>query len=116
MFRQGAELGSTLQLLMATKEKPYADRFQELIWPALDRAPGYSIAAAVRAMPFFDAAYREKLVPYVRKYREEIDRQSEGQPVRRPDHPRWLGRQRSGDQLGVDELPRPQGVPGDRRP
>jgi hypothetical protein len=75
MFRQGAELGSTLQLLMATKEKPYADRFHELIWPALERAPGFSIAAAVRAIPFFGTEYKERLVPYVRKYRAEIDGQ-----------------------------------------
>ncbi len=116
MLRQGAEIGSTLQLLMATKDEPYAKRFQELIWPALDRAPVYSIAAAVRALPYFDAAYRERLIPYVRKYREEIDRQRKGQPVRSPHHPSWLGRQRGGDQLGVHELSRPQGVPRDRRP
>ena len=58
MFRQGAELGSTLQLLMATKEKPYADRFQELVWPALERAPGFTVAAAVRAIPFFGPSTR----------------------------------------------------------
>jgi endoglucanase len=92
MFRQGAELGSTLQLLMATKEKPYADRFQELIWPALDHAPGYSIGAAVRALPFFDAAYRERLLPYVRKYREEIDRLSKDNPYGVPITRRgWAG-------------------------
>ena len=92
MFRQGAELGSTLQLLMATREKPYADRFQELVWPALERAPGYSIGAAVRALPFFDAAYREKLVPYVRKYREEIDGQSKQNPYGVPITRRgWAG-------------------------
>ena len=32
------------QLLIATKEKPYADRFQELVWPALERAPASTIA------------------------------------------------------------------------
>ena len=80
MFRQGAELGSTLQLLMATKEKPYADRFQELVWPALEAAPGFTVAAAVRAIPFFTPEYRERLVPYVRKYRSEIDGQHKQNP------------------------------------
>jgi endoglucanase len=91
-FRQGAELGSTLQLLITTKDKLYADRFQELIWPALDRAPAFSIASAVRALPFFDAAYREKLVPYVRKYRTEIDRQAKENPYGVPITRRgWAG-------------------------
>jgi len=58
---------------MATREKPYADRFQELLWPALEAAPGFTVAAAVRAIPFFGPEYKERLVPYVRKYRSEID-------------------------------------------
>ncbi len=72
-FRQGAEMTSTLQLLIATKNQRYADRFNELIWPALDRSVGRTIAAAVAALPYFDAAYREKLQPYVVKYKEEAD-------------------------------------------
>jgi endoglucanase len=80
LFREGAELGSTLQLLIATKEKPYADRFQEILWPALERAPGFSIAAAVRAIPFFGPEFKERLVPYVRKYRAEIDGQYKHNP------------------------------------
>ena len=80
MFRQGAEMSSTLQLLMATKEKPYADRFQELVWPALERAPGFTVAAAVRAIPFFGPEYKERLVPYVQKYRAEIDGQYKQNP------------------------------------
>ena len=92
MVRRGAELGSSLQLLITTKEKSYADRFQELVWPALDRAPGYSIAAAVRGLPFFDAAYRERLLPYVRRYREEIDRLATENPYGVPITRRgWAG-------------------------
>ena len=95
MFRQGAELGSTLQLLMATKEKPYADRFQELVWPALERAPGFTVAAAVRAIPFFGPEYKERLVPHVRKYRSEIDSQYEENPYGVPITRRgWAGNER----------------------
>jgi endoglucanase len=72
-FRQGAEMSSTLELLIATKDQKYADRFNELIWPALDRSLGRSISAAVRAVPYLDAAYKEKLRPYVVKYKEEAD-------------------------------------------
>jgi hypothetical protein len=73
MFRQGAEMGATLQLLLTTKEKAYADRFQELIWPALERAPAYSVAAAVRAIPVFGPEYKERLRPFAVKYKGEID-------------------------------------------
>jgi hypothetical protein len=78
-FLPGAELGAVVQLLITTKEKTYADRFQELIWPALDRALGFSLLSAVRAQPHLDAAYRDRLRPYVVKYRaslDEIDRQN----------------------------------------
>ncbi len=73
MFRQGAELAATLQLLITTREKVYADRFEELVWPALDRALDWSIAAAVRALPCLGTEYRQKLTPYVRKYGEGIE-------------------------------------------
>ncbi|HXY41346.1 MAG TPA: glycoside hydrolase family 9 protein, partial [Vicinamibacteria bacterium] len=79
-FRQGAEMGSALQLLMATKERAYAERFQELVWPALDRAPGFSIAAAVRALPYFGPEYRERLLPYVRRYADDVRSLSKQNP------------------------------------
>lgn len=72
-MRQGAELGATLQLLIATGQKQYSDRFQELIWPALDRALGRTIETAVKALPYFDGGYRDRLAPYVERYKEEMD-------------------------------------------
>ncbi|MBE3123296.1 MAG: glycoside hydrolase family 9 protein, partial [Planctomycetes bacterium] len=71
--RQGAELTATLQLLITTKEPLYADRFRELIWPALDRSLGQSVSAAVRALPYLDAEYGTRLSPYIRKYKDEMD-------------------------------------------
>ncbi len=45
-----------------------------------------------RALPYFDATYREKLIPYVRKYREEIDRQRKDNPYGVPITRRgWAG-------------------------
>ena len=71
-FRDGAELSAVLQLLKTTKAKEYADRFQELVWSALDRRLDFNLLPAVRALPFFDAAYRARLQPYVAKYKESI--------------------------------------------
>jgi endoglucanase len=79
-FRQGAELGAAFQLLAATKEKPYAERFQELIWPALERAPAFSIGTAARALPYFGPEYRERLLPFVRKYAEDVAALSKQNP------------------------------------
>jgi len=59
--------------LIATGQKQYSDRFQELIWPALDRALGRTVETAVKALPYFDGGYRDRLFPYVEKYKEELD-------------------------------------------
>ena len=68
-----AELTATLQLLTATKEAAYRDRFDELVWPALDRNVGFAIQTAVRAIPAMDEGYKAKLRPYVEKYKGELD-------------------------------------------
>ena len=72
-FGQIAELSATLQLLTATKEQAYVDRFNELVWPALDRNAGIALSIAVRAIPAMDAAYASKLRPYALKYKAELD-------------------------------------------
>ncbi|MCK7533788.1 MAG: hypothetical protein MZV63_23545 [Marinilabiliales bacterium] len=71
----GAELRRVLQLMIATKEQPYADRFDELVWPALDRGARSSpLAAAVRAIPFMDPrVHGEAACRTSRKYRTELD-------------------------------------------
>jgi endoglucanase len=72
-FSSIAQIPAALQLLMATKDKQYAGKFNELIRPALDRAPEYSIASAMLAIPYFGNHYRERLQPYVEKYKKEHD-------------------------------------------
>jgi hypothetical protein len=72
-FGQLAELTATLQLLTATRETAYRDRFDELVWPALDRNVGFTIQTAVRAIPAMDGEYKAKLRPYVEKYKAELD-------------------------------------------
>jgi len=72
-FGQLAELTATLQLLTATKEAAYRDRFDELVWHALDRNVGFAIQTAVRAIPAMDEGYRARLRPYVEKYKGELD-------------------------------------------
>jgi endoglucanase len=71
-FRAGAELMATLQLLVTTKDAVYADRFEELVWPALDRETRWTLGTALRALPHFGPAYKERLRPYAVKYGEEL--------------------------------------------
>jgi endoglucanase len=50
----------------------YADRFEELVWPALDRETRWTLGTALRALPHFGPAYKERLRPYAVKYGEEL--------------------------------------------
>jgi hypothetical protein len=72
-FLQFTEIPADLQLLISTKDKKYAERFDKLIWHALDRALDYVIESAVLAMPYFGNDYKDKLEPYVEKYKKEDD-------------------------------------------
>ena len=68
-----ANISTNLQLYISTGEQQYVDKFQELLWPALDRNVSFVILTALHAIPHMDASYKEKLRPYVVKYKEYID-------------------------------------------
>ncbi|MBN1185634.1 MAG: glycoside hydrolase family 9 protein [Bacteroidales bacterium] len=74
-FNQGggpADIATNLQLYISTGEKQYIDKFQELLWPALDRNVNFGLLTALDAIPHMDASFKEKLRPYVVKYKEYI--------------------------------------------
>jgi endoglucanase len=75
-----ADVGTNLQLFITTGEQQYADKFQELLWPALERNVSFVILTALHAIPHMDASYKEKLRPYVVKYREYIDELEKDNP------------------------------------
>jgi endoglucanase len=70
---RSADIGTNLQLYITTGEQKYADKFKELLWPALDRNISFVILTALHAIPHMDAAYKEKLRPYIVKYKEYIE-------------------------------------------
>jgi endoglucanase len=72
-FGGPANMGTNLQLYIATGERQYADKFQELLWPALERNVSVNISTALEAIPHMNASFKEKLRPYVLKYKEYID-------------------------------------------
>jgi hypothetical protein len=70
---RSADMSTNLQLYITTGEQHYADKFQELLWPALDSNVSSIILTALHAIPHMDASFKEKLRPYVVKYKEYID-------------------------------------------
>jgi endoglucanase len=68
-----ADIGTNLQLYISTGEKQYLDKFQTSLWPALERSASGNILTALQAIPVMDASFKEKLRPYVMKYKEYID-------------------------------------------
>lgn len=74
------DYATNLELYISTGEKQYIDKFQELLWPALDRGVSRTILTAVLAIPHMDAAYKEKLRPYVVKYKEYIEELEKNNP------------------------------------
>ncbi len=88
MMGKGADMVPALQLYITTKEKKYADRFLEQVWPMLDRmstqkgrGSGYfagfggrgNLIQILMAVPYMDADYKTKLKDYMLKYKESID-------------------------------------------
>jgi endoglucanase len=67
------DIATNLQLYISTGEQQYNDRFQELLWPALDRSVSGIILTALHAIPHMDSSYKEKLRKYVMQYKEYID-------------------------------------------
>ena len=87
MMGKGADVVPALQLYITTKEKKYADRFLEQVWPMLDRmttgkGPGSGFFAgfggrgsfiqALLAIPYMDASYKTRLRDYIIKYKESL--------------------------------------------
>ena len=79
-MRGGGNLATNLQLYVATGEKTYLDQFVEQIWPALERNVNNSIRTAMDAIPYMDAAYKERLRPYAEKYKEYLEQVSNNNP------------------------------------
>ena len=69
---QGNSFSTALQLYVSTKDPKYLAQFTSGVWPALERMPNNAIGAALDAIPYLDNNYKEKLRPYVEKYRDYI--------------------------------------------
>ncbi|MBN2103520.1 glycoside hydrolase family 9 protein [bacterium] len=97
MWGRGADITALLQLYMTTKDRKYADRFQEKIWimlepPKENMQPGFdpgffigrSLQPAIKAIPYMDAAYKAKLKDAVVRYKESIEKSDRENPYGLP--------------------------------
>lgn len=76
----GNDMATNLQLYVSTGQQEYLDKFSQQIWPALERSANSAIGTAMDAIPYMDAEYKEKLRPYVAKYKEYLDNVSKQNP------------------------------------
>ncbi|HEY0654326.1 MAG TPA: cellulase N-terminal Ig-like domain-containing protein [Chryseosolibacter sp.] len=71
-WRRFANVGTNLQLFIATGEQQYKRKFEEILWPALDRSVTFNLLTALNAIPHMDDSFKQKLRPYVVKYNDYI--------------------------------------------
>ncbi|MBN1408412.1 MAG: glycoside hydrolase family 9 protein [Calditrichaceae bacterium] len=92
---RGADIDAALQLYITTKDKKYADRFQEKIWVLLEEPndlpefgqiffAGRRLTPALKAIPYMDVEYKKKLKGYVVKFKESIDEIGSNNPYGLP--------------------------------
>jgi endoglucanase len=75
-----AEIGAAVELLLATRGgRAYADRLSELL-PTIERGFFGLGATAVRALPYMNASFRERLEEAARTYRATLDSLSAQNP------------------------------------
>jgi endoglucanase len=77
---RSADIATNLQLYISTGEQQYINKFQELLWPVLESYLNLNLLTALNAIPHMDAAYKEKLRPYVVKYNEYIKKLEKENP------------------------------------
>lgn len=79
--RHGAvEMASSLQMYVTTGEKQYGDRYEELLWTAIENNANANILTALQAIPHMGESFKEKLRPHILKYKEYVDRLASENP------------------------------------
>ncbi len=68
----GGNASTSLQLYVSTGEKSYLEQFDAQIWPMLEGNVNRGIGTALDAVEYMDEAYKQKLVPYMEKYKEYV--------------------------------------------
>ena len=73
------EFNCAIELLLATGEQKFAAAIENK-WDVIEKQFNRSASLAVRAMPYLDRTYREKIRKLTRNYRDTIDKQTSENP------------------------------------
>jgi hypothetical protein len=73
------KLRAALELLISTGEKTYRDSILALL-PEFEKQFGRYASIAVRAIPFMDESYRNKIEGFVKNYKANLDRTTQQNP------------------------------------
>ena len=96
MMSRGADIATVLELYITTKEQKYLDRFEENIWTIMEGSNrggvdfgqffflSRSLNPALKAVPYMDAEYKEKIKGYIEKYRQSIEEMEKSNPYGLP--------------------------------
>jgi endoglucanase len=76
---EAEELKAAVELLISTQESKYASRIKELL-PTIEKQFVFNAAMAVRAIPYMDKPYAEKMEELVEIYKERLDNLDEQNP------------------------------------
>ena len=79
-MRGATEMAANLQMYATTGDQQYGDRFEELLWSALENNATFNILTALLAIPYMNEAFKEKLRPYVMQYKEYVDQLTSDNP------------------------------------
>ena len=94
-FGNSSEITAALQLYISTKNEKFAQKYNELIWPALDSNVAINISTALQAIPYMKKDYQSKLKKHVIQYKNHIDELKKENPYGVPVISRgWGGNRR----------------------
>lgn len=90
-FRKGADVNTTLELYITTKEEKYLKRFEKSILEMLDQPnQGHdfgqmfflsrTLNPALKAIPYMDSKYKSKLKDHIKNYKELINKLAKDNP------------------------------------
>lgn len=88
---EAEELSAAVELLICTKDDKYAERVRRLI-PEIDERFSFRAPVAIRAIPYMDKSYTDKLESLVRNCKNQLDKFYEQNPFGVPISTRgWAG-------------------------
>ena len=76
----GNNVGATLQLYLSTGDAQYKEQFLNDVWQTLEFGVNRSLPTALDAVPYMGDDYKQKLRPYIVKYKEYIESLEKNNP------------------------------------